>query len=287
MSPTVTRLPATLGATITGVNLTDLGADDWAVIERAFHAHALLIFPDQHTDEATQVAFAKRFGAIEHLFGDTGIATITNVDAGGDLRRDDDPVMLVLAGNEGWHTDSSYMPVAAKASMLSAHVVPTSGGQTGFVDMRAALDALSAGDRELVERLEAHHSIRWSQERAGLSVDTPSYGYDVLDPPRRPLVKIHPVTGRPALFIGRHAHAIVGLDADESVALLDRLLDEACRPPRTYEHDWRPGDLAVWDNRCVLHRARPYDHREVRVMRHTRIAGDATERAETMGYPPT
>ena len=286
MTATVTRLPASLGATVTGVDLAALTDDDWTVIEAAFHDHALLVFPDQHPDEATQVAFARRFGDIEHLFGDTGIATITNVDAGGQLRPDDDPVMQILAGNEGWHTDSSYMPVAAKASMLSAHVVPASGGQTGFVDMRAAVDALSPADRGLVETLEAHHSIRWSQQRAGLSVDTPSYGYDVLDPPRRPLVKVHPVTGRPALFIGRHAHAIVGLSEPESVELLDRLLDEACRPPRTYEHAWRPGDLAVWDNRCVLHRARPYDHRQVRVMRHTRIVGEATERAETMGYPP-
>jgi alpha-ketoglutarate-dependent taurine dioxygenase len=91
-------------------------------------------------------------------------------------------------------------------------------------------------------------------------------------------VKVHPVTGRRALFIGRHAFGIPGLAADESERLLDQLLDFACHPPRVLRHHWQPGDLVIWDNRCVLHRARPYDPRVPRVMHHTRIAGDpATE----------
>ena len=92
-------------------------------------------------------------------------------------------------------------------------------------------------------------------------------------------MKIHPVTGRPALFIGRHAHAIPGLDEAESEKLLSDLVDFACRPPRTYAHRWQPGDVVIWDNRCVLHRARPYDYRQPRVMRHTRVAGDPGHRA--------
>ncbi len=98
------------------------------------------------------------------------------------------------------------------------------------------------------------------------------------DAPLRPLIKIHPVTGRPALYIGRHAYGIPGLSEDESKKLLQELLDFACQPPRVLEHEWKSGDLVVWDNRRVLHRARPYDHAEPRAMRHTRIAGDpATE----------
>ena len=109
-----------------------------------------------------------------------------------------------------------------------------------------------------------------------------AYGFHTKGEPLRPLVKIHPVTGRPALFIGRHAHAIPGLDEGESEQLLSDLVDFACRPPRTYAHRWQPGDVVIWDNRCVLHRARPYDYREPRVMRHTRVAGDpATELAPT------
>ena len=99
-------------------------------------------------------------------------------------------------------------------------------------------------------------------------------------PQLRPLVKMHPVTGRPSLFIGRHAHAIPTLTSEESDALLDCLLARAVQPPRVYRHRWEPGDLSVWDNRCVLHRACEWDLTEPRVMRHTRIAGDpATESA--------
>ena len=98
----------------------------------------------------------------------------------------------------------------------------------------------------------------------------------------RPLVKTHPVTGRKSLFIGRHAYEIPGMSREDSQALLDDLLDFAARPPRVYAHQWQPGDVMMWDNRCILHRACPYDHSEVRIMRHTRVAGDpASELVET------
>jgi alpha-ketoglutarate-dependent taurine dioxygenase len=97
------------------------------------------------------------------------------------------------------------------------------------------------------------------------------------------LVKTHPVTGRKSLFIGRHAYRIPGMDDAEAQALLDELLDFACRPPRTHAHPWRPGDVIIWDNRCVLHRARPYDYGEARVMRHTRVAGDPQTEIATTG----
>jgi alpha-ketoglutarate-dependent taurine dioxygenase len=188
-----------------------------------------------------------------------------------------------LRGNEGWHTDSSYMPLAAKASVLSAQVVPSAAGETEWADMRAAYDALDEATRRRIARLSAYHSLYHSQAKIGHVVQTGAgYGFHTKGAPLRPLVKVHPVTGRPALFIGRHAYGIPGLDEAESEKLLADLLDFACRPPRTYAHRWRPGDVVIWDNRCVLHRARPYDYREVRVMRHTRVAGDpATELAPT------
>ena len=105
------------------------------------------------------------------------------------------------------------------------------------------------------------------------------YGFDNGPRPLRPLVKVHPVTGRRALFIGRHVHAVAGMDDEQSERFLDGLLDDACRPPRIYEHAWMVGDIAVWDNRCVLHRARPWDLQQVRVMKHTRIKGDPVTEA--------
>ena len=271
---------ATLGAIVTGAELSALNDAEWVAIEAAFHRHAVLVFPGQHLTSKQQVAFGLRFGDIEHLFGDAGIIPIGNQRRDGSLLEDHEPVMQIMRGNEGWHTDSSYMPLAAKASILSAHVVTTAGGQTEWADMRAAYDALDEKTRERIAELSAYHSIRYSQARIG---DTSEFGYGYHDgvPPLRPLVKIHPVTGRPSLFIGRHAYGIPGLDPAESEVLLDELLDAACQPPRIYQHEWRPGDIAIWDNRCVLHRARPFDHAKPRVMKHTRIAGDpASERAQ-------
>jgi alpha-ketoglutarate-dependent taurine dioxygenase len=274
MACTISRLDATLGAVVRGVKLTSLGDAEWRAIESAFHEHALLIFPGQHLSADDQAAFAKRFGAIEHIAKDRETVPISNKRADGSLLSDDDPGMKIMLGNEGWHTDSSYMPVSAKASVLSAHVVPSRGGQTEWADMRAAYAALDDATRARIAALSAYHSIHYSQSRIGFGEGYAGYGANVEKPPLRPLVKRHPVTTCPALYIGRHAYGIPGLAPGESTRLLDELLAFACQPPRTVEHAWTPGDVVIWDNRCVLHRARPYDHREARVMHHTRIAGD-------------
>src|SRR5512139_3880013 len=111
---------ATLGAVVTGVRLAALDDADWRAIEAAFHAHAVLIFPGQHLDRDAQAAFAQRFGALEHIVPGLDTVPISNRRRDGTLLGDDEPTMQILRGNEGWHTDSSYMPLAAKASVLSA-----------------------------------------------------------------------------------------------------------------------------------------------------------------------
>jgi alpha-ketoglutarate-dependent taurine dioxygenase len=275
----VEPLDATLGAVVTGVRLADLDDPTWTAIEDAFHQHAVLVFPAQHLSGAEQKAFARRFGALEEQLGPEGTVAITNATKDGHVLEPGHPVLDILRGNEGWHTDSSYMPVSARASMLSAQVVPTEGGTTEWADMRAAFDALDDETRSLVVTLAAHHSLLWSQRRIGAEPEVGSfYGY-VEDEPLRPLVKAHPATGRPSLFIGRHAHAIPGMTEEASIELLDRLLDVACRPPRRYEHHWTVGDLVVWDNRCVLHRGHPWPSDQRRLLRHTRVSGDPVTEA--------
>ncbi len=272
---------ATLGAVVSGVRLAALDDADWRAIEAAFHEHAVLIFADQHLAADEQVAFGRRFGQIEYIVPNLDTVPISNRRRDGTLLSDTEPAMQILRGNEGWHTDSSYMPLAAKASVLSAEVVPSRGGETEWADMRAAYAALDPATRERIGKLSAFHSLKHSQARIG-QTDTGGYGYgfSVEKPPLRPLVKLHPVTGRPSLFIGRHAYGVPGLASQESERLLDDLVEFACQPPRTHRHAWKPGDVVIWDNRCVLHRARPWDHAEPRVMHHTRIAGDpATEAA--------
>ena len=271
---------ATLGAVVDGVSLAALEPADWRAIEAAFHERSVLIFPGQHLKPDEQVAFARRFGAIEHIVPNLDTVPVSNRRRDGKLYAEGEGPMQILRGNEGWHTDSSYMPLAAKASVLSAEVVPSHGGETEWADMRAAYEALDDPTRARIGTLSAYHSLRHSQAKIGASDDGLGYGFAVEKPPLRPLVKRHPVTGRPSLFIGRHAHGIPGLAPEESERLLDSLVESACRPPRTLRHTWAPGDVVIWDNRCVLHRARPWDHAEARVLHHTRIAGDpATEAA--------
>ncbi|MEO5724879.1 MAG: TauD/TfdA family dioxygenase [Ilumatobacteraceae bacterium] len=279
-------MDATFGAVVTGVRLAAIDDAGWSLIENAFNEHAVLVFPGQHLSEAQQKSFGRRLGPLETIGAEEGITQITNQRPDGTLLAVDHPGSLLMRGNEGWHTDSSYMPVSAKASMLSAHIVASSGGDTEWADMRDAYDSLDLTTRQRIAGLAAYHSIVRAQESIGpINGLAGFYGFEDRPAPLRPLVKVHPVTGRSALFIGRHAYGIPGLPAEESVSLLDDLLHHACRPPRVYVHHWQVGDLVLWDNRCVLHRARPYDPNEARRMVHTRVSGDpATESA--IGFAP-
>lgn len=282
MPMTIQPTDATLGAVITGIELAALNDASWHEIEAAFHEYAVLIFPRQHLSHEEQLAFATRFGEIEILVEGLKTVPISNKSETGDLFEENSHRMQLLRGNEGWHTDSSYMPLSAKASVLSAHVVTRAGGQTEWADARAAYAALDSKTRDRIADLAAYHSYFYSQAKLGHAVAVGSgYGFFDGEPPLRPLVKHHPVTGRPALYIGRHAGKIPGLGDEEAETLLNELLAFTCQPPRLFTQVWQPGDLVVWDNRCVLHRARPYDYREERVMMHTRIRGERASESAT------
>jgi alpha-ketoglutarate-dependent taurine dioxygenase len=275
MVPTITPIDASFGAVITDVKLASMSDAEWKVIEDAFHEYGALVFPAQHLSAEEQVAFGQRFGKIEVLRPGQKHVQISNQADDGRILSKKEKRFQTLRGNEGWHTDSSYMPLAAKASILSAQVVPSWGGETALADMRDAYDKLDDAMKENIADLVAYHSLYASQAKAGFIFKTgEGYGFHTHGMPIRPLVKVHPVTGRKSLFIGRHAWRIPGMDDKDTQALLDELLDFAVQPPRTYTHQWRPGDVMIWDNRCMLHRACPYDYSEPRVMRHVRVAGE-------------
>ncbi len=273
----VEPLDATFGATVTDIDLKALDAATWKELHTAWLEHALLILPDQFLDRDVQNTFARRFGTLEFE-----AAALSNIDRDGRLRADpDDDVVKVLRGNEGWHHDSTYMPIQAKGAVFSAEIVPPGGAPTGFADMRAAYDALDEGTRELIADKVAYHSLYYSQGRAGYlpskrneSGGYDQYGFHDLEPSLRPLVKVHPDTGRPNLLIGRHAYGISGMDPDESESFLDQLNEWACQASRVYYHHWSVGDVVVWDNRRLMHRATPFDMTQPRRMWHTRIAGE-------------
>ena len=265
-------LETSFGATVTGLNLKAFAEDEFTALLQAWLDYGLLIFPGQHLSKTDQIAFAKRFGSLELEY-----AAISNLTKDGKVRGDDD-VMKVLKGNMDWHCDSTYMPVMAKGAVFSAHTVPEDGGETGFADMRAAFDVLTEETRQQVLELSAYHSLRHSQAKVGHKHSEKSeysgYGFHDGEVPLRSLVKVHPDTNRASLVIGRHAYGIPGLSEAESEALLTGLLDDACQSDRVYYHHWQAGDVVLWDNRCLLHRACPWDFSEPRVMFHSRIAGD-------------
>ena len=270
----VTATDATLGAIIDGIELRDIDEATWPIVEEAFHRHAVLVFPGQYLDDDAHLRFSRWFGPLERATAvpragqRADFTRLANIDGDGAVVHDPKSrVVQSLVGNQEWHSDSSFKRIAAKASILAAVVVPALGGETQFADMRAGYDTLSDDDKALVDPLVARHSF------AGDAYLTDAERA-ILTPVEHAVVQHHPATGRRSLFVGRHARDIVGIDPAEGRRLVDRLRAHACRPPRIYTHRWSAGDVVVWDNRCVLHRGRPWDMDQPRVMRRLTIAGD-------------
>lgn len=275
----------TFGATITGVQLGKLSDDGFARIHTAFLEHGFLLFPSQFLTEQENIDFGLRFGELE--FGGAPMSNQKRLSEGnyGDVFDLDGQIMRTNVGNEAWHTDSTYKPLSSKCAMLSAVTIPDKGGETELADARHAYDALDDAIREKIANLSAYHSTEYSQ--ANDIGDFPArddgsiyHGEAYL----RPLVKVHPESGRKAIFVARHAFGIPGLERSESRALLESLTKFIVSDPvRVYSHHWQPGDTLIWDNRCILHRARPYDYSKPRVLIGTRIAGDP---ASELSYYP-
>ena len=278
-------LPKSFGAIVTGVRLNELDDSLFDQLHQAWLQYALLIFPGQHLSDAEQMDFARRFG---DLVDGLEAVEISNVLRDGRLRdAPDDDMMKIIRGNMHWHQDNTYMPVQAKGAVFSAKVVPQSQGDTAFADMRAAWDSLDDKTRDQITGLSAYHSLAHSQrelgeETKGSDSEYIGYGLDVGETPLRPLLKIHPETGRETLAVGRHAFGIPGLSSEESAKLLEDLIQFAVSDDhRTYQHRWQQGDAVLWDNRCLLHRACSWDYSEPRVMLHSRIAGDPVTESAT------
>ena len=266
------------GAVVSNIDLEDLDEEHFGELYQLWLDRALLIFPEAHLTLEAQDTFAKRFGELEF----PRAVPISNIGKDGKVHSaGNDDVVKSLRGNEGWHHDSTYMPIQAKGAVFSAEIIPSEGGSTGWADMRAAYEQLDDQLRKKINELTASHSLYYSQGRAGYLPSKQNedgtyemYGYHDQEVPLRPLVKVHPETGRANLVIGRHAHDITGMDSQESESLLDELNDWACQEPRTYHHQWKVGDVVIWDNRRLMHRGTPFDMSKPRRMWHTRIAGE-------------
>ncbi len=279
---TVEPLPASFGARVSGVRLASLSDTDLAQVREAWFEFGLLIFPDQGLNRDEQVALARRFGPL--VFD---LLEISNTWPDGSVRPADDAVVRAFETNKYWHQDNTYQPVQALGAVFSALTVPPQGGETAFADLAAAWDALAPAEQRRLEGLTALHSVRLNPQNARKGEAGPEARLTDLQggtaARRRPLLKIHPVTGRKCLAVGRHAYALEGWPQDSARALLDQLTEQACQPPRVWAHRWTAGDAVLWDNIRLAHRALPWDMSQPRVMWQSRIAGDpATEGSEAV-----
>ncbi|HTZ34889.1 MAG TPA: TauD/TfdA family dioxygenase [Stellaceae bacterium] len=281
------QLRPTFAAEVDGVDCrAALGADAVAAIEQAMDRYAVLVFRGQALSDEQQVAFTRHFGELEsyataghirkkteHRLATPGIIDFSNLDKDSRIIAADDRVWFFKLGDRLWHSDSSFRPVPAKYSLLSARALPSWGGNTEFADMRAAWDALDARSKAEIEPLVCLHSLIYSREAIGFSELSPEER-DAFRPVRQRLVRTHPVTGRKSLFLAAHAGAIEGWTIPEARMFLRDLTEHATQPAFVYAHQWRLGDLVMWDNRQTMHRARRFDRDEVRDMRRTTLAGD-------------
>jgi alpha-ketoglutarate-dependent 2,4-dichlorophenoxyacetate dioxygenase len=286
MALTISPLLPHLGARVEGVDLA-APMDDviFAKIAAAFEEHSVLVFSEQRLTDEQQMRFSERFGPLETTLNATGredrlhpnLVDLSNIDPDHDEKLMDwsDRRMIYQSGNQLWHTDSSFKPVPATASLLSGREVPPAGGETEFVSMRHAFATLPPEVQRRLEGRVVVHSILYSRSTIAKGLFDPEHERG-LPPVRQALVRANPVNGRRSIYIGSHAWYIEGLPYDESRRLLDELLAHTTRPGMEYQHQWKQWDVVMWDNRCVLHRGRPWDAgKHVRVMRRTTIAGVA------------
>lgn len=268
---TTEKLTPTVGALVEGVDRERLLEDEslpaWTL--EALEANGALVFRGLHLDDETQVAFSRRLGTVEKL-GKGEHPEIFRVT----LDPTKNTAARYLRGTFDWHIDGCTDDIPIMATMLSAHAVAESGGETEFASSYEAYEALTDDEKERFESVRVIHTIEASQR-----THNPNPSPEEVEMWRRRPPKIHPLvwthrSGRKSLVLGATTAGIEGMSDEDGRKLLDDLLDRATTPDRVYRHEWQLGDVVIWDNRGVLHRACPYDPSSPRDMHRTTFAGD-------------
>ena len=271
---------------VTGVDISKpLTPDAVAAIEAGMDRYAVLVFHNQPLTDEQQMTFTCNFGGIEDARGGNvtkpedkrlavGMNDVSNLGKDGKPLPKDHRTHLFNLGNCLWHSDSSFRPIPAKFSLLSARVVNPKGGNTEFADMRAAYDALDDETKAEIEDLICEHSLMYSRGSLGF-VDYTEEEKQMFKPVLQRLVRTHPAHGRKSLYLSSHAGAIKGMSVPEARLLLRDLTEHATKPEFVYVHKWTLHDLVMWDNRQTMHRVRRYDDSQPRDMRRTTVAGSA------------
>ena len=276
-------LEAPFGCEITGLDINaGLTPAQFKPVQAAFEAHSVVIIRSEPLTDETQIAFSELFGKCEKtLKGNPAAGSVfarqSNIDIStGATIPTDDRRMFYQKANMQWHADSAFKPRASLCSILSAREIPGSGGDTEVASTRLGYAALTDAQKAEIENLYAEYSLVWSR---GL------IGYQFTDEERadmhrvrHKLVRANPSNGAKSMLIGAHAMNIIGWEQEKGLALLNDLRDHSTQPEFVYRHQWRDGDVMIWDNRACVHRATPYDAgAERRLMQRTTIAAPAAE----------
>ena len=248
-------------------------AETLAAIRGGMDEYAVLVFRDQPFTDGEQLDFAERLDGVLHTklgisalqknrLGNEALGDISNLDENGEIMKSDNRRRMYGLGNRLWHTDASFQDPAGRYSMLSAKVVPPVDADTEYADMRAAYDALPEDEKARLEGLRVHHSIAYSRQTLGFEFSESEQ--DALKGAIHPLVRTIPRSKRRSLYVASHASRIIDWPVPEGRLLLRDLIEHATRPEFVYRHQWRVGDLVIWDNRATMHRARPFDDAKYR-----------------------
>jgi alpha-ketoglutarate-dependent 2,4-dichlorophenoxyacetate dioxygenase len=278
-------------AELRGVTLADVASDDaaYAVTRAAFEEHSVLVLRDQEVTDQLQLAFSRRFGPPEVTkVGSQGTGShfviLSTIGPDGKVVPSDHRQALRSKANQLWHTDSSFKRVPALTSILSARVIPERGGETEFVSTRLAYERLDADLRNWLDNSFAWHD--YAHSRGQISADLASPEERAALPPQCwRMVWKNPVYGRGAIYLASHAYAVEGMEAAAGKKLIDQLMETATGPGTSYLHQWRKGDVVMWDNRATMHRGRPWPAPEARLMVRTTISATEADGVVTMRRP--
>ncbi len=279
------------GAELRGVTLTDVASDDaaYASARAAFEEHSVLVLRNQDVTDDIQLAFSRRFGPPEVTkVGSQGEGThfviLSTIGPDGKVVPADHRLAMRNKANQLWHTDASFKRVPALTSILSARVIPASDGETEFVSTRLAFERL---EPDLCEQLE--NSFAWhdyAHSRGQIAPELASAEERAALPAQCwRMVWRNPVNGRGALYVASHASGVEGMEAAAGRKLIDLLMAAATAPGRSYLHQWRHGDVVMWDNRATMHRGRPWPAQEPRLMIRTTVSATDADGLATMRPP--
>ena len=265
------------GAEIIGLDVTKVTAADFVAVHRAFLEHGFLVFRDQRLTPTQHVDFTARFGPLKsHILkqyllpGNDFVLVLSN------KKVDGAPIGLEDAGRY-WHSDVSYEEIPPLGSILYAIEIPPEGGDTLFADQYAAYDALPRELKGRIAGLNARHEFNYSrlaEQPGSVRQKLTAQQQQQLTGAIHPIVRIHPETGRPALYVNPgFTVSIEGTSEADSKTLLAELAQYATAENVVTRHIWSPNDLVLWDNRCMMHHATPYPSQYIRHMHRTTIAG--------------